>query len=64
MKKQNYEDLIMKRAMDLFAEEGLKYFGIEKKVKELGPTELVVLETKNLHMDYTFLMYGYCYIHF
>nr|WP_302597372.1 hypothetical protein [uncultured Cellulosilyticum sp.] len=64
MKKQNYEDLIMKRAMDLFAEEGLKYFGIEKKVKEIGPTELVVLETKNLHMDYTFLMEDDSYIHF
>ena len=64
MKKQNYEDLIMKRAMDLFAEEGLKYFGIEKKVKEVGPTELVVLETKNLHMDYTFLMEDDSYIHF
>ena len=64
MKKQNYEDLIMKRAMDLFAEEGLKFFGIKKKVKEIGPTELVVLETKNLHMDYTFLMEDDSYIHF
>lgn len=64
MKKQNYEDLIMKRAMDLFAEEGLKYFGIKKKVKEIGPTEIVVLETKNLHMDYTFLMEDDSYIHF
>ena len=42
------------RAMDVFAEDGLKFFGIDKKVKELGPTELVVLESKNLHMDYTF----------
>ena len=56
MKPTNYEDLIMKRAMDLFAEEGLKFFGINQKVKELGPTELVVLETKNMFMDYTFLM--------
>lgn len=52
----HYEDLIMKRAMDLFAEEGLQFFGINKKVKEIGPTELVVLETKNMFMDYTFLM--------
>jgi hypothetical protein len=60
----NYEDLIMKRAMDVFAEDGLKFFGIDKKVKELGPTELVVLESKNLHMDYTFLMEDDTYIHF
>ncbi|OFI06665.1 hypothetical protein CLOACE_08200 [Clostridium acetireducens DSM 10703] len=64
MKPTNYEDLIMKRAMDLFAEEGLKFFGIDKKVKELGPTELVVLETKNLFMDYTFLMEDDTFIHF
>ncbi len=35
MKSTNYEDLIMKRAMDIFAEEGLKFFGINKNVKEL-----------------------------
>lgn len=64
MKPTNYEDLIMKRAMDLFAEEGLKFFGINKKVKELGPTELVVLETKNMFMDYTFLMEDDTFIHF
>ena len=62
MRITNYEDLIMKRAMDVFAEDGLKFFGIDKK--ELGPTELVVLESKNLHMDYTFLMEDDTYIHF
>ena len=67
MRITNYEDLIMKRAMDVFAEDGLKFFGIDKKVKELGPTELVVLESKNLHMDYTccyicnlFIKYNKC----
>lgn len=35
MKPTNYEDLIMKRAMDLFAEEGLKFFGINKKLRNL-----------------------------
>ncbi|RXI54958.1 DUF4351 domain-containing protein [Clostridium tetani] len=54
----------MKRAMDLFAEEGLKFFGINKKVKELGSTGLVVLETKNMFMDYTFLMEDDTFIHF
>ncbi|MBU5483402.1 DUF4351 domain-containing protein [Clostridium sp. MSJ-11] len=64
MKPTHYEDLIMKRAMDLFAEEGLKFFGINKKVKELDPTELVVLETKNMFMDYTFFMEDDSFIHF
>ena len=64
MKITNYEDLIMKRAMDIFAEDGLKFFGIDKKVKEPGPTELVVLKTKNMFMDYTFLMEDDTYIHF
>lgn len=63
MKSINYEDMIMKRAMDVFAEEGLKFFGIEKKVKEVSPTEIVVLQAKNMFMDYTFLMEDDTYIH-
>ena len=31
MRITNYEDLIMKRAMDVFAEDGLKFFVIESK---------------------------------
>jgi DNA-binding Xre family transcriptional regulator len=58
-----HEDLIMKKAMDIFAEEGLKFFGIDKKVKDSSSTEIVVLEAKNLHMDYTFLMEDDTYIH-
>ncbi len=58
-----HEDLIMKKAMDVFAEEGLKFFGIDKKVKNSSSTEIVVLEAKNLHMDYTFLMEDDTYIH-
>ena len=58
-----HEDLIMKKAMDVFAEEGLKFFGIDKKVKNSSSTEIVVLEAKNLHMDYTFLMEDNTYIH-
>lgn len=46
MKKPNHEDFIMKRAMDIFVDEGLKFFGIDKKVKDSGPTELVVLDSK------------------
>ena len=58
-----HEDLIMKKAMDVFAEEGLKFFGIDKKAKDSSSTEIVVLEAKNLHMDYTFLMEDDTYIH-
>lgn len=58
-----HEDLIMKKAMDVFAEEGLKFFGINKKVKDSSSTEIVVLQAKNLHMDYTFLMEDDTYIH-
>ena len=67
MSKQNnikHEDLIMKKAMDVFAEEGLKFFGINQKVKDSSSTEIVVLEALNLHMDYTFLMEDDSYIHF
>lgn len=64
MKSINYEDMIMKRAMDIFAEDGLKFFGIEKKVKDAGATEIVILEIKNMLMDYTFLMEDDSYIHF
>ena len=59
-----HEDLIMKKAMDVFAEEGLKFFGINQKVKDSSSTEIVVLEALNLHMDYTFLMEDETYIHF
>ncbi|MBN1044137.1 hypothetical protein DVW08_01965 [Clostridium botulinum] len=64
MRSTNYEDMIMKRAMDIFAEDGLKFFGINKKVKDTGSTEIVVLEIKNMFMDYTFLMEDDTYIHF
>ena len=63
MKTVNYEDMIMKKAMNVFANEGLKFFGIQGKVKEIAPTEIVVLETKNMFMDYTFLMEDDTYIH-
>ena len=54
----------MKKAMDVFAEEGLKFFGINQKVKDSSSTEIVVLEALNLPMDYTFLMEDDTYIHF
>ena len=50
-----HEDMIMKKAMDTFAEEGLKFFGIDKKVKDASSTEIVVLEAKNLHMDFYYM---------
>lgn len=61
--KINYEDLIMKKAMAVFAEDGLKFLGIEGRVKESSITEIVVLEAKNLYMDYTFYMEDDSYMH-
>lgn len=59
----NREDLIMKKAMEVFSDEGIKFFGINVKVKEVSQTELVVLQIRNLHMDYTYLIYDDTYIH-
>lgn len=64
MKPTHYEDLIIKRAMNIFADEGLKFFGINKKVKAIGPTELVSLGTESMYMDYTFLMEDDTFIRF
>ena len=41
-----HEDLIMKKAMDVFAEEGLKFFGINQKVKDSSSTEIVVFSKR------------------
>ena len=59
-----YEDAIMKRAWATFARDGLKLFGIDKKVKELGPTEIVTIEIRNKFMDYNYLMEDDTYSHF
>lgn len=64
MKAFNYEDIMIKQTMYIFSEEGLKFFGIDIKVKGTGSTEIIVLEAKNMFMDYTFLMEDNTYIHF
>ena len=56
-------ELINTELLREFAEDGLKFFGIEKKVKEVAATEIIVLEAKNMFMDYTFLMEDDTYIH-
>lgn len=63
-KKESYEDAIMKMAWDTFAKKGLKMFGIHKKVKDDGRTELVSLDLTYLHMDHTYLMEDDTYAHF
>ena len=55
-------ELINTELLREFAEDGLKFFGIEKKVKEVAATEIIVLEAKNMFMDYTFLMEDDTYI--
>ena len=62
--KIKHEDLIMKKAMEVFSEDGIAALGIKGKVKEVGSTEIVVLEAKNFSMDYNFLMEDDTYLHF
>lgn len=54
----------MKKAMTLFVDGGLEFLGIYKKVKEIAPTEEVILEASALNMDYCFLMEDDSYLHF
>ncbi len=60
----NKEDIIMKRAMTVFAEQAVAYFGEDKKVKEIAQTEQVILDMKDMRMDYVFLMEDDTYTHF
>lgn len=62
--KIKHKDLIMKKAMEVFSEDGIAALGIKGKVKEVGSTEIVVLEAKNFSMDYNFLMEDDTYLHF
>lgn len=43
MKAANYENTIMKQVIDIFPEEGLKFFGIDKKVKEVNLLGTILL---------------------
>lgn len=60
----NKEDIIMKHAMKIFAEQAVAYFGERKKVKEIAQTEQVILDIKDTRMDYVFLMEDDTYTHF
>ncbi|OON97827.1 MAG: hypothetical protein ATN36_02635 [Epulopiscium sp. Nele67-Bin005] len=61
---RNKEDLIMKRAMQVFAKYAPAYFGYGGKVKEIGFTEDLSLILKDMRMDYVFLMDNDTYCHF
>ena len=64
MSQINYEDLIMKRSLDLFSHECLEYLNIHRKIKSTVQTELVTLDIKNMHMDYNFLSEDNVILHF
>ena len=64
MSQINYEDLIMKRSLDLFSHECLEYLNIHRKIKSTVQTELVTLDIKNMHMDYNFLTEDNVILHF
>lgn len=63
MAQPKYEDMIMKRVMESFAQSGLRFLGITDEIIQPVGTELVVLEMQNLLMDYTFLMADGNYLH-
>lgn len=52
----HHEDLASKFAMQFFGNELLRYLGIRKKIKQIGPTEIVRLEAKQMYEDFNFLM--------
>lgn len=63
MAQPKYEDMIMKRVMESFAQSGLRFLGITDEIIQPVGTELVVLDMQNLLMDYTFLMADGNYLH-
>ncbi len=63
MTQPKYEDMIMKRVMESFAQSGLRFLGITDEIVQPAETELVVLEMQNLLMDYTFLLADGNYLH-
>lgn len=63
MVRPKYEDIIMKRVMESFAQSGLRFLGIDEEVVGPAETEMVVLELSDLLMDYTFLLSDGSYLH-
>lgn len=58
-----YEDMIMKRVMESFAQSGLRFLGITDEIVQPAETEMVLLEMQDLLMDYTFLLSDGSYLH-
>lgn len=63
MAQAKYEDMIMKRVMESFAQSGLRFLGITDEVVQPAETEMVVLELQDLLMDYTFLLADGSFLH-
>ncbi len=63
-KSAKIEDRVMKRSMQLFGEQAVKYFGIDKKVKSIGYTEQPKVVVEDSYMDYVFEMEDGSYCHF
>lgn len=59
-----HEDAAMKVMMQFFADELLKEFGIEGRVKAFAPTENVYLELKKLYEDFNLVMEDGTWKHF
>ena len=59
-----HEDVVLKTAMQFFADELLPYFGIKGKVVSFAPTELVELELHKLFEDFNLVMEDGSWKHF
>lgn len=53
-----------KKAMEVFSEKGLDYFGINKRIKAMGCKESIQLKENDMYMNYTFLLEDDTYVHF
>ena len=63
MSQIKYEDVIMKRVMNSFAQSGLRFLGITDEAVEPVETELVTLEIQDLLMDHAFRLPDGSYLH-
>ena len=63
-KAVQHEDAALKTMLQFFADEMLPTFGIEGKVKQLAPTEIVHLKIKKMYQDSNLIMEDGSWKHF
>ncbi|MGL4338493.1 MAG: DUF4351 domain-containing protein [Turicibacter sp.] len=58
-----HEDKAMKMIAQSLGEAVVAFLHIDKKIKEVGPTELTIPDAASMNMDYTYLMEDETYLH-